>query len=93
MTIKIYLASRFSRIEQMQDCKKRLEAAGHKVVSRWVNGSHKMWNPESGDRFAREDLIDIAAANVLIGFTEPPRSHSSGGRHVELGFALASESS
>lgn len=39
---------------------------------------------------ASQDLADIAAADVLIAFTEPPTSaYSRGGRHVELGVALA----
>ncbi len=41
-------------------------------------------------RFLREDLSDLERAHVLIAFTEPPRSKASrGGRHVELGYALA----
>lgn len=39
--------------------------------------------------FAQEDLNDIEFADVLIAFTEPPRSTTSrGGRHVEMGYAL-----
>lgn len=39
--------------------------------------------------FAQEDVADVLAADVLIAFTEVPRSgHSRGGRHVELGLAL-----
>lgn len=41
-------------------------------------------------RFALEDWSDLAAADVCVAFTEPPRSGPSrGGRHVELGAALA----
>lgn len=40
--------------------------------------------------FAIEDLQDVNEAQMLIAFTEPPRSSASrGGRHVELGYALA----
>ena len=40
-------------------------------------------------RFATEDFVDVITANLLIAFTEVPRSgHSRGGRHVELGIAL-----
>ena len=41
--------------------------------------------------FARDDLEDVLAADMLIAFTEPPRSGGSasrGGRHVELGIAI-----
>lgn len=41
-------------------------------------------------RFAREDWEDLKKADVVVAFTEPPRSNASrGGRHVEFGAALA----
>lgn len=41
------------------------------------------------ERFAQEDIKDVKDADILIAFTEPPRSNASrGGRHVELGIAL-----
>jgi len=40
--------------------------------------------------FAAEDFIDVLAADTVLAFTEPPRASASrGGRHVELGIALA----
>lgn len=40
--------------------------------------------------FATEDVSDVVSADVVISFTEPPRSSASrGGRHVEHGIALA----
>lgn len=40
-------------------------------------------------KFAREDYRDVIMSDLLIAFTEPPRSNASrGGRHVELGIAL-----
>lgn len=41
-------------------------------------------------KFALDDFEDVRRADVLVAFTEPPRSTASrGGRHVELGLALA----
>lgn len=41
-------------------------------------------------QFAREDMEDVLDCDVLVAFTEPPRSSASrGGRHVELGLAIA----
>jgi hypothetical protein len=41
------------------------------------------------NRFAMDDYRDVTMCELLIAFTEPPRSNSSrGGRHVELGLAL-----
>lgn len=40
--------------------------------------------------FAQEDMSDVLSAGTCIAFTEEPRSgNSRGGRHVELGMALA----
>lgn len=40
-------------------------------------------------KFALDDLEDVSTANVVISFTEPPRSTANrGGRHVEFGIAL-----
>lgn len=40
-------------------------------------------------KFAIDDRDDVLAADMLIAFTEAPRtSNSRGGRHVELGIAL-----
>ena len=41
------------------------------------------------EKFATDDRDDVLAANLLIAFTEVPRtSNSRGGRHVELGIAI-----
>ena len=46
--------------------------------------------PEIRGQFAAEDWADVMAADVMVNFTEQPRSGSSrGGRHVEFGAALA----
>jgi hypothetical protein len=40
-------------------------------------------------KFARDDFRDVLMSDLLIAFTEPPRSDKSrGGRHVEMGLAL-----
>lgn len=39
---------------------------------------------------ANDDWEDLARADVIVAFSEPPRSNASrGGRHVEFGIALA----
>jgi hypothetical protein len=41
-------------------------------------------------RFAQEDWADLLAADIVVSFTETPRSSNSrGGRHVEFGAGLA----
>lgn len=111
--MKIYLASRYSRRLELCGYRDQLQATGHVVTSRWLNGSHQISDAgapinEAGERlaegddgsdtpeaaalrrkFADDDFRDVQSCDLLIAFTEPPRSgHSRGGRHVELGLAL-----
>src|SRR3990167_6344379 len=98
----IYLAARYSRREELLSYKADLEAAGHTVPARWLLGEHQAHDgaleveaatesmPAVARLFAEEDVEDLRAADLLIAFSEPPRSgNSRGGRHVEFGMALA----
>jgi hypothetical protein len=40
--MKIYLASRYSRREELCGYRTQLEAIGHTVTSRWLNGKHQI---------------------------------------------------
>jgi len=97
--VRIYLAARYSRREELCGYRSQLEALGHTVTSRWLNGNHQIDDKglsveaaqNERERFATEDFTDVLSAHVLIAFTEQPRSSNSrGGRHVELGIALGS---
>jgi len=96
--MRFYLAARYSRLSEMQKVRLQLQELGHCVTSRWVNGDHQALDNGvtlaasdiAARRFAEEDLEDIHGADAIVAFTERPRSqHSRGGRHVELGYALA----
>ena len=111
--MKIYLAARYSRREELCGYRELLRAAGHAVDAVWLNGTHQISDSgkpigEAGEalvegddgsssdcaaalrlRFAMDDFRDVSMCELLIAFTEPPRSNASrGGRHVELGIAL-----
>jgi hypothetical protein len=95
--MKIYLASRYSRLEEMQLVSQVLGSMGHEVTSRWIMGGHQISDRGLNEgaqetlrqRFAVEDLEDVVAAECVISFTEEPRSSlTRGGRHVEFGLAL-----
>ena len=123
LIMKIYLASRYSRREELCGYREQLQSAGHQVDAVWLNGHHQISDTgvpigehgealvegtgvghigNEGDngslsskaarlrsKFAAEDFRDVLMCDLLIAFTEPPRSNSSrGGRHVELGIAL-----
>jgi hypothetical protein len=96
---KIYLASRYGRRDELCTYRAQLHALGFTVTSRWLDGNHHMpdhcptdYQHAENERFAREDWEDLEAADIVISFTEPSRTGPSrGGRHVEMGAALAWE--
>lgn len=113
--VKIYLAARYSRREELCAYRKSLQSMGFNVEARWLDGKHQLSdrgipigdtgealvegvddgstqvrNAELRAKFAQDDWEDVSTADVVINFTEPPRSNASrGGRHVECGIALA----
>ena len=97
--MKIYLAARYARYAEMQVYRGELEALGHTVTSRWIEGDHEIDgedpDPDECIRLALEDLIDLADADTLVCFTEEPGASfekgNRGGRHVEFGVALSAD--
>lgn len=100
--MKIYLAARYSRHPEMQRYAHALQAGGHEVTATWIWGGHDVRAQEMGHSssnvdalqpvWATEDLRDLWRADTFIAFTEPPgeiAGRGRGGRHVELGVALA----
>jgi hypothetical protein len=78
--MQIYLASRYSRFQEMQAVRTCLEGLGHSVTSRWINGGHQINDQGLSDeakaeertRFAVEDWNDLMQAECVISFTEEP---------------------
>jgi nucleoside 2-deoxyribosyltransferase len=93
----IYLAARYSRRLELVDYRRELEKLGFSVTSKWLDGDHQMSAAGSDQaeaahrrRLALEDWDDLRNADLVIVFTEAPRTTSTrGGRHVELGAAIA----
>lgn len=111
--MRIYLAARYSRREELCGYREQLRAIGHTVQAVWLDGKHQISDEGApigdagealveGDdgstslrsealrrQFAVDDRRDVLNCDLLIAFTEPPRSNASrGGRHVELGIAI-----
>lgn len=95
--MKIYLAARYSRRDELRAVAAALRRLGHTITSRWLDTTWEHGDdkgssaapPEYREKHAIEDLVDILLADVFITFTEQPRSGGRGGRHVEFGAALA----
>ena len=99
---RIYLAARYSRQKELNTYAKQLREKGFIVDAGWLTGAHQASDvalavetekdeiPLEGEWFAREDYNDIKRSKWILCFTEKPRSkHGRGGRHVEMGLALA----
>lgn len=95
--MKIYLAARYSRADEMQEVAAVLRDMGHDVTSRWHRGDHKLEDylvgtEEGLDKqlsFATDDINDLHDADCVVNFAEPLRTPSRGGRLVEQGLAIA----
>lgn len=84
--MRVYLAARYSRRDEMEEIAAQLAGRGAGVTSRWIRGEHEGLPAEL---CAADDVADIAVADAVIAFTEPEGSpYSRGGRHVEAGIAL-----
>ena len=91
--MKVALSSKFSRRDEMQVVARWLQSLGYVITSRWLEAK-----ADDSDLTAAEaaqaavmDVEDVLGADVLVAFSERPLSRDDvrGGRHVELGVALA----
>lgn len=89
----VYFAARSSRREELNRYRAELEALGIEVTSRWLAAQPQDVRSTYSDgewrALALTDQEDVLAADVLVCFTEPDGDGGNGGRHVELGMALA----
>jgi nucleoside 2-deoxyribosyltransferase len=94
----VYLAAGYDQQERMRGYRKILEDRREIIItSRWIDVKES--NPmqeeaiaadkEGAANYCRVDLDDIDRADIFIMFTDSPST--SGGRHTELGYALARE--
>lgn len=99
LTGSVYLASRYSRWDEMRGVRDVLTAlCGVEVTSRWIDhhggalptsipADALNADPGSCTQYAVADWDDLAKSDTVISFT--CGSGGKGGRHVEFGIALA----
>lgn len=86
--LKVYLAARYSRRNEIADKAKELAELGMEVTSKWYN------EPENEEglgnaSYGQQDLDDIDNADLLVLFSEnPDLPFKRGGRHFESGYAF-----
>lgn len=82
---KAYVAAPYELRVEAQLTRLKLEAKGYGVTSRWLTVLD-----EDSPEMAEVDIEDIEAANELVLVNpEHFRRTGTGGRHVEVGYALA----
>jgi hypothetical protein len=87
--MKIYLAARYSRRDEMAQKADWLKDKGYKITSRWVYGGEEGLSRKD---IAILDYDDVIAADTIILFTEPKGSYNrGGGRHTEFGIAYEAD--
>jgi|SRR5215217_3609997 len=86
-SVKIYLAAKYARREEMEEIALLLmNAHGYDITARWVFGGEE---GKTNEDIAVFDLEDVASADTVLNFTEHPNMYTTGGRHVEFGYAIA----
>lgn len=90
--MRIYLAARYGRREEMRRYRDELVAMGHEVTASWIDGGEEEGKYDQYASYAFRAMNDLLASHCSIHFTEDPtqpaQGHARGGRHVELGIAL-----
>ena len=88
--IKIYIAAASYRQKEARNAYRKLQRRGFEVTSSWVF-KRSLGEIDSFPYEAHRDLEQVAEADVVVTFSENPRrkKYTTGGRHVECGYALA----
>lgn len=94
--MKVYIAARYGRKNEVAEIAARLREAGMIVTSTWhlepYDSTVQLGECQSSDLriFAMRDLMELKIADRLLFISESDQTHNRrGGRHVEFGYALA----
>ena len=87
--MKIYIAARYSRKDEMKRHAQELWDMGHWITSQWIWRNEDDEDEVSWRGYAEEDMIDLLKASTLIQFSDEQYTPQRGGKHVELGMAVA----
>lgn len=104
----IYLAAPYAARDHIRSHATQLRTAGLTVTSTWLDEDHDITEGTTGPandldnetvaNHAADDFLDIDAADTFILFTATALPHlpreqtTSGGRHVETGYFIATQS-
>ncbi len=82
----VYVSAPYEMIEEARSLAAWLSSLGHEVTSSWLREGEGQDDAEN----ARMDLCEVLAADWFLALNPAEWKRSgTGGRHVELGYALA----
>lgn len=91
--MRVYIAADSHFQYSARELRDALRIHGIECTSRWLDAKLEAFNPVTEDvlnRAAHDNFLDIDRALFLIAFNPEMRQKmGTGGRHVELGYALA----
>lgn len=94
--VTAYIAGRYGRRKEFKEYAEILKNYDIDVLSTWLEGKHE--NKEGHgtrdemEQWSNDDITDIIRSKLFICFTEDREAgYTSGGRHVEFGYALCLE--
>lgn len=83
--MKVYVAAPYPQAETARHLRDEVVALGHVCTARWLD-EPSVLNAE----WALNDLADLDRADLVILLNDPEwADRGTGGRHTELGYALA----
>jgi len=92
--MRFYLASNFRSQARLIEARRQLVVLGHESTATWLDESEDanrrmLGDPVAARRYALRDIRDITRADGFL--LDTLQRGRRGGRHVELGIALAQE--
>lgn len=91
--LNVYIAAPFQMQEEIRNgIAKQLEERNVNITSRWLTVEPIEKTSDEAHSWALKDLYDVDQCDALLAWNPPDwRLKGSGGRHVELGYALAKD--
>ena len=92
--MKVYLAAPYRSKDQINVYAAELRAGGIIITSSWLDEPHKPTTQmhdlthEDHQKYAIQDVKDVAAADILVLWTDPTRAIIRQGRTAELGMVI-----
>ena len=88
MTFKVYIAAPFQLLKEAVQLRAQLAVVGIESTARWID-INVVQGASKSIELAQMDLDDIRASMAIV-LINPPQfaNKGTGGRHVEIGYAL-----